>query len=336
MSVVREQEIARYVDRVRQALADLSPQVRDELLEDLPDHLAEVAAENPGSLNALLGPPEVYAVELRAAAGLGPRRTRPNLDDRINAGVTKVRGWLETVDVKTGPVIGYDKASDFLRLLRPAWWVLRGYLAAMFIAYVFFGSSGWIPDIDGSNIAGMLLVAAAVIASIWLGRRSHGFSRWPRLAVIAGSALTALFGLVMLANASYITNRYYGPYEQTTYFDPYGHVQDVYVYDSEGRLLEGVRLLDQNGSPIHLGNPWCERAGHLGEARAATADGRSYTEPTEGVYPYCPEQAPFRFNGRLATVPPTPSADPTSVPSAGPTPTDQDRNATATPTPSTS
>ncbi|MGV9767766.1 HAAS signaling domain-containing protein, partial [Micromonospora tulbaghiae] len=66
---VTGQEITDYVDRVRAALADLPPGVRDELTEELPEHLAEVAAEGEGTLVDRLGTPEAYAAELRAAAG---------------------------------------------------------------------------------------------------------------------------------------------------------------------------------------------------------------------------------------------------------------------------
>ena len=66
---VTEQEITDYVARVRAALADLPPGQRDELTEDLADHLTEVAAEAEGTLVERLGEPETYAAELRAAAG---------------------------------------------------------------------------------------------------------------------------------------------------------------------------------------------------------------------------------------------------------------------------
>ncbi|MFF3866939.1 HAAS signaling domain-containing protein, partial [Micromonospora sp. NPDC001898] len=62
---VMEQEIVDYVTRVRAALADLPPTVRDELTEDLAEHLAEVAAEGDEPLADRLGAPEAYAAELR-------------------------------------------------------------------------------------------------------------------------------------------------------------------------------------------------------------------------------------------------------------------------------
>jgi uncharacterized membrane protein len=51
-------EITAYVDAVSAALAGLPAATRDELLEDLPEHLAEVAAEGAGTLTDRLGAPE--------------------------------------------------------------------------------------------------------------------------------------------------------------------------------------------------------------------------------------------------------------------------------------
>lgn len=62
-------EVADYVAQVRSALADLPAATRDELLEDLTEHLTEVAAEGQGSLAERLGPPAAYAAALRSAAG---------------------------------------------------------------------------------------------------------------------------------------------------------------------------------------------------------------------------------------------------------------------------
>ena len=54
---VTDTEVARYLDGVRAALADLPDDVRLELLEDEPAHLAEVLGEGNGSLEERLGRP---------------------------------------------------------------------------------------------------------------------------------------------------------------------------------------------------------------------------------------------------------------------------------------
>ncbi|GAB3963227.1 HAAS signaling domain-containing protein [Plantactinospora veratri] len=241
---VTEQEIARYVGQVREALADLPPPVRDELLEDLPEHLTEVAAEAEGSLYERLGPPEAYAMELRTAAGVTPPANTVNLDQRIGAAVRKSRERIRAVDGRLGPVVGYPRLSDFLRLLRPGWWILRGYLAAMLITVLLTGTSfGLLPRLGGSGLAALLLLAATVTGSIWLGRRTERLGPRPRMVLNFGAVFLVLFGLAGFAE---LDSRAGGggnpvPYEQV-YTDQYSGVQDVYVYDGEGRLLEGTPL----------------------------------------------------------------------------------------------
>lgn len=296
----REQEIARYVEQVRRALADLPPRVRDELLEDLPEHLAEVAAEADGPLADRLGPPEAYAAELRGAVGTDPPAGGRNLDQRIAAAVGAARGRLRAVDARVGPLIGYARASEYLRLLRPAWWVLRGYLVAMLITVATTGSSfGLLPRLGGSTLAAVLLLTATVVGSVWLGRRSDRFGPRSRL-VLHGSALVlaifAFFAFVDLDSGARSEPFTYQP----AYGDPYSTIQDVYVYDSQGRLVEGARLFDQNGQPIQLGYPWCDQ------------DQQFPGEATRRTYPYCPEAAPFRFG-------PAPRPAPSAAP-AGPGP----------------
>src|SRR3989442_1961681 len=62
-------DVATYAASVRAALSSLSPEEAEVLLEDLEDHLREVATEVGGPLVERLGPPEQYARELRAAYG---------------------------------------------------------------------------------------------------------------------------------------------------------------------------------------------------------------------------------------------------------------------------
>lgn len=306
---VTEQEINDYVARVRAALADLPPDRRTELTEDLADHFAEVAAEGEGTLVERLGEPETYAAELRAAAGVGVAGGR-NLDQRVANAVIRVRSRLRALDTRLGPPLGYATASEFLRLLRPAWWVLRGYLAAMLLTVITTGGSfGVLPRFGGELLAGLIMLVGFVLASIWLGRRSAQLTRWPRSAVQVGSAVLVVFALSALMQAE--DRMRYGDYgiDPTSINGPYDQVRDVFVYDSEGRLVENARLFDQNGNPIRLGYPDC--AGRVDE----------YGNPLLRPYPYCPDQPPFGPRG-----PRMPEA-PTSTPSASESPT-------GTPTPS--
>jgi hypothetical protein len=70
-----DDDVTRYAAAVSAALIDLAPAERAHLLDDLASHLAEVAAESDAPLPERLGPPEVYAAELRGAYGARSRAT---------------------------------------------------------------------------------------------------------------------------------------------------------------------------------------------------------------------------------------------------------------------
>ncbi|WP_319462090.1 HAAS signaling domain-containing protein [Micromonospora sp. RTP1Z1] len=317
---VTGQEIADYVDRVRAALADLPPAVRDELTEDLPEHLTEVAAEADGSLVDRLGEPEAYAAELRAAAGAVGGAEGRHLDRRFATARARLAARLRVVDARLGPLLGYAKASDFLRLLRPAWWVLRGWLAALLVSAALGEPPGLLPRLGDSAVAGLFLLAGGVLASVWLGHRSAGLRGWPRRLLRLGTAALLLFSFAMLVNVDQNARSDEFGYKGVSVGDRYDSVQDVFVYDSEGRLVENARLFDQNGVPIRLGYPSCVDPA---QPDAALRTG----------YPFCPQLAPFRPRPPAAVPAPPGGRAPAATP-ASPGPTDSSLpTATATPTP---
>jgi hypothetical protein len=315
---VTEQEIRAYADAVRRALADLPAKARDELLDDLPDHLAEVVADGEGALVDRLGSPEAYAAEVRAAAGLrGPGPTGRSIDDRLIAAWGDARDRLRVADRKLGPAIGYRSVSDYLRLLRPAWWVVRGYLGAMVVAVITTGSDvGLLPRLGGSTLAAILILGVFVPASIWFGRREQRLARGPRFVVGLATAFLVLFGVVGLFNVRFSGYGAGGAVYQPTYGNPLDSVRDVFVYDEQGNPLTNVRLFDQDGQPIRIGYPdWCQTAEVVVDPRPVEA---------QLAYPYCPDRAPYRIGPRAGV-----AADPTSTPSAA-------ASVTATPAPSPS
>ncbi|MDQ7908712.1 hypothetical protein RB614_29685 [Phytohabitans sp. ZYX-F-186] len=318
-------EVADYVAQVRTALADLPPAIRDELLDDLPEHLAEVAAEGEGSLTERLGPPTAYAAELRAAAGAPAGRGRmPAMDARLHDVVVQARARLQAADAKTGPLIGYEKTSDFLRLLRPAWWVLRGYLAAMAVAYLLSnGPIGLLPrfEMGDSTVAGVVALVLFVIVSIWLGRRGSRLPRVPRLVLWAGIALLMLPAAVSLFEADEDAVR--EPYQGVS--ETYNDVGSVYVYDEQGRPLVNARVFDQFGNLVQPGVWWCPNEG-----------GGMTTE----VFPTCANPQPVNWQPAYVPPPPargipqspSPAPEPTASPEPAPAPTGTPQPS-ATPTP---
>lgn len=302
-------EVSRYYDQVVAALAGLAPAARQDLIEDLPDHLAEVAAEvsaeGAGSLRERLGAPEVYAQELLAAAGVqaADQPAAGALSARLAQGLRRARTLAERVDLQGGRLVGYPRLVDLLRAIRPGWWVLRGWLAAQFLsgAHDRESWSGFIPDLGGNRMLGLVLTLAMIAGSVALGRRSLRWSAWAGRAMAAASVLIALWGAgVLAANVGGTAYAYSGP---DSGYSPYAEISDVYAYDREGRLVEGARLFDQNGNPLQLGSGYC--------ANGLQAPGADLTRGFWS-YPLCPADAgPFRSGpGPLTPPPSTPASTP--------------------------
>ena len=291
MITTAQDEINLYVFAVRAALGDLPESLRDELLEDLPEHLAEVAADGEGSLTDRLGSPEAYAADLRLSAGfVGGFPDPPKRADQYREMRDVALARLRVADVRLGPLFGATRASDFLVQLRPAWWVLRGYLAAMVLAWMLDDSGqpiGLLPRIGGSEAVALLLLAAGVLGSIWLGRRAERLAHWPRMALYAGSVVLVLVALGGFLSAD-LNNRG-AAYTDVNYDNPYGNIEDLFVYDERGRLVTNARIFDQNGAPLRLGNAYCYD------------DNGNYTEVQTLTYPYCADRDPFRAPSSAAS-----------------------------------
>jgi hypothetical protein len=161
---------------------------------------------------------------------------------------------------------------------------------------------GLLPRIGGSELVAVLLLTAAVLGSIWLGRRAsrRPLSFWQRYAFLAGSALLVLVAIAgFVAADSDVRGSGYDIVDYGNNGGPYGNVQDVFVYDREGRLVNGARLFDQDGQPIQLGNAYC----------VDEMTGESQHTQNMG-YPYCPENAPFTEPSTAPSASVSPSARP--------------------------
>ena len=166
----RTAEIAAYLADVRGAMIDLDPGVRDGLLEDLPEHLAEVAAADPSPLQSRLGPPAAFAAELRSAAGLAPELTgvarRPN--EQLVSSAQLAREFAVRFDRSLGRLAGYDTLRELLVALQPGWWVLRGAGVASFLAIATRYASHYM---NFADVIVMSLVAVlGALISVRLGR----------------------------------------------------------------------------------------------------------------------------------------------------------------------
>lgn len=216
---VQPHPVHTYLTQVSTALADLPDLERTELLAEVEEHLAETLrdldadADHPG-LVGRLGSPLAYAAELRAGAGLAPP-AEPG-KERVPAGEHQsIREWVDTLaatPVLQGPL-------HYLRDLKPAWWALRAYLLVGLVLailaqglHVLGGGAGSqlhtfgyyqlafvSPGPNGGHRAFLLIVLAAVIASVVLGRAA------PRLPAPARLLLGALDLAAVFAFLAYPT-----------------------------------------------------------------------------------------------------------------------------------
>ncbi|MEU8198006.1 hypothetical protein AB0C10_29930 [Microbispora amethystogenes] len=249
-----------YADAVREALADLPPEDRETLLEDLHDHISEVAAEPGLSLEDRLGAPEAYAAELRAAYGGRPAGAATSRRGRLRS---RTAGAARRVHTRMQGLPPYRQAAAFLPELRPAWWVLRGYAIALAVLAP-MTTPGLIPG----DLVAWVFTLTVVWLSVWLGRHARRGSRgWGRT-LLAGVNVLAVV-LVISAMAMVPST---SPQEVSFDYGPApaamgpggrvmvervatlggGPVYNIFPYAADGTPLHDVRLYDQDGSPLTL------------------------------------------------------------------------------------
>ncbi len=246
-------EVGAYLASVRDALADLPPAERDDLLAEVEVSLAEAAAESGSPIASRLGPPEDFAAELRAAAGLqagAPARSR------IFSLAADLGAWAS----RSHWIVGLRRA---LAELAPIWWVVRGYLAVGLVGVV--SDAEWstlqrgVPRL-GSGELGLLAILAAVAISIAIGLHSRRHGR-PHARLAAAANAVLLLAAVPVVSEVADTNAHdalvaaaYAPPEPQPELAYRGiSVTNIYPYDADGRLLFDVLLYDNLGRPIEIG-----------------------------------------------------------------------------------
>lgn len=278
-----------FMATVKEQLSDLPEEERADLLEDLAQHLADIVAdrgEDGPSLVSLLGEPEQYAAELRSAADLPPRTAPVVTKESFVARLGRSRPVRLSQRLWRKPYT--MQVREFVPQLRPAWWVLRGYLVVALPAlatpnrYDDFP----VPAVGGSNFLGLWFVVAAVVASVWLGLHPGG--KWRRRLVVAGNALLVIFSLGMMSELDHRMTRnpqFVSLGTPSPLYDlssPHGPVTNIYPYSSDGTPLKGVLLYDQDGRPLRSERQlwWadrCERA--VSYPRAADGVGVQHSYP---------------------------------------------------------
>lgn len=328
-------EVRLFLAAVRRELGDLDPDEVAEMTDGLEADLGDLVAERGPSA---LGDPKAYARELRTAAGIG--ETEPPAQAQRRTVRESVTGMLDAAHE------GFDRQVDrlpgdarpVLTWLRPAWWILRAWLAVQLVDLVLGGARyngvGLVPGFAGP--LGWLMLAVAVLLSIQMGRGrlwpgSRG-SLAPRLVLLGLNGLAVAIAPFVLSAAdsgsvwagAWQEGYNVGHAEATTGLDETGEatglsvggrqVTNIYPYDAAGRPLSGVQLFDQDGKPIDIAASYvcpANEHGERGEEYVMDAEGNETVQcfdyatgealPATVFYPWTNGQAQLRNVFPIAT-----------------------------------
>jgi len=194
-----------YVLRVGAALGDVDTTERHALLADLRLHLDEVAHGDTRSLDDIVGPPEVYAAELRAAAGLatpGPTVALPAPTPPATGPSVAAWPWVRHQAGRAWGVVRHGWEDVRLALVEaagngPTWWLLRAFLATQAVGAL-TRSDDWLlwPSVFDSQVWGPAFLFAAAVVSVRVGRDPE---RVPLRVVRVANVLIVVIGVAALA-----------------------------------------------------------------------------------------------------------------------------------------
>ena len=249
-------EIADFVSAVRGWLNDLSTDEVTELTGGLEADLTDALAEADSTPSELYGDPGEYASELRAAAGLPPRgaggvqrAVGNSFAESVEQGIVlPIRETYEGVLRNLDAQPWWPGVRDFLLVVRPAWWVLRAWVAVQAL----FVMSGSDDTAVRGGFGGLVLLVAVIVLSVQLGRHTPLPVTWQRVTIAAWNLIAAVLLLPLLFASN---GGSYGISDSGDYSSPGlnldgGQVTNVFPYDSQGRPLTGVQLYDQDGRPL--------------------------------------------------------------------------------------
>lgn len=239
MSITLSPSKADYLARVALGLADLVPEDRDEVIQDLEAHLAEL---DDSQVTRTLGSPEDFVEEFRQSAGLvGPNQVAPSRRARA-------REDLNLLAARVSQVTHWPT-------IRPVWVWIRGWLlvCAWSFLYDMEGFSRFpIPSVNQSSAYGLVLVGAATALSVWLAKGAPPGIR--AFGSVVFSAVSGLALVAMLLNPMPTHSEVAQQYEEQLYFsgltDSDGNqITNIYAYAVDGNPVE-VLLFDQDGRPL--------------------------------------------------------------------------------------
>ena len=191
-----DERIDAYVRQCEPYFADLDEPIRMSLASDVREIVAEVVAELDGDPADLVGQPQAFSDELRAAAGHpSPKRAAAATTQREQLGsliAGAIRRWATSTALPW--------CRTLFRELRPAWWVARGLGVALALDADHLRSGhGLLPELFGLGVIWLAVAAVFVVLSVELGRGSLLPKGWKRRIAIFASSALAIWAFVFVA-----------------------------------------------------------------------------------------------------------------------------------------
>lgn len=271
------ERIRAFAAAVRSELSDLPEDDVDDLVGGLVGDLTDQAADSGGAIE--LGDPVAYARELRNAAGLPERSDAaapPPLTQRLRAGVA---GYAS--DIRSSRFGAW--LLDLLIALRPVWWVLRGLaLYGLFWAMFFRWDLSHLPPERLAVLVGLVLLSVQWGRGHWLPKNGLRHIRTVA-SIIALIALPVMAAQVL--QPQYVESGEYVP--EGLLLDGV-QVENLFVYDQDGNLIDAAQIYTGRGTPLNLygANSLANEFGweqEDGEVTVPSTDLRG--EPLWNVYP---------------------------------------------------
>lgn len=267
-TIVVHPEIVEFAAAVRSQLDDLPADDADELTDGLIADLSDQAAEavDEFSLPDAAG----YASELRAAAGLPPRRDparpTPALRRYVRATNAALARWGVTriAEVRRSRLGAW--LIDTAVALRPVWWLARAFVMFLALVPILVPVLGISVNRRGDLLdhllllrdpAAWVLLGASLLLSVQWGRGKWVPVLWLRVVRDIVSVLAAIVAPFMLTAAILTISSIVNSADVTSIdSSPPGlaidgeRIRNIFAYDVDGQPIEHVQLFDQDGRPL--------------------------------------------------------------------------------------
>lgn len=236
--------IEQFAKDVRTALRDLGATEVAELTEGLEADLVAQANEQGDSFT--LPNAHEYAAELRDAAGL------PTVSRGVFGCVDRIARRMAEGIARNRIV---SPVARYLANFAPVWWLVRGYLAFYVVHLVILSNHAVaLPTTWGD----WLLLGAFMFISAQLGRRQWKLNRflWRTVAVL--NVFAVLVAPAILGSVGSIVAQSYQLYQDGAVVPQVEtglrlhsqQIDNIFVYDENGKPLSNVQLFTQSGDPI--------------------------------------------------------------------------------------